>query len=599
MKPQTSPLARRLAPVTVALLIALLMLPNLIWLAYSHVLTTWVDALVLPAALLIALFALLGRVPWLACLLLAPFAMLAPLEAFYIATYQAPSSAQIIATLYATNLEEIRGYLGHLLPYAIATPLLGLLIALLAAGWCRWARLEWRGRPRQWIGALGIVISTPLVALSISSAVTMKRSPTISMPHGSPPGFAFVEPGFPFGVVARLGRFANEWQAMRADARKLKDFNFHAHRTDPQPHRRQVYVLVIGESSARGHWQLFGYDRPTNPELSKLPNLVPIRRMVTSWPETIAAVPVMLTRKPITLNRPDWKEPSFLPAMQEAGYDTWWISNQYPIGRTNSPVAMYAYEAQHVVWVNHSASVDKPGAYDEDLISPLRKALHANNHDLFIVLHTMGSHQNYDKRYPPQFERFKPIYSDEHGNVVDGINIWNSYDNTIVYTDHVLAQIIHVLKQSGAVTALWYESDHGEVLPSPTCRRMGHGIGTWYEFEIPAFFWYSDSYARHFPERVTALRANADKRTLSGDTFESLIDMAGVTFPSHNETWSLFSRNWHYHTRTVGQFWYTNFDDATTLGGCGIVVPRPRNSTKHPHTTMKQINQVTASVDHQ
>lgn len=90
-------LARKLALTAIALLIVLLMLPNLIWLAYSHVPTTWIAALVLPLALLVALFALLGRWPWLACLLLAPFALLAPLEVFYVATYHAPSSAQAIA----------------------------------------------------------------------------------------------------------------------------------------------------------------------------------------------------------------------------------------------------------------------------------------------------------------------------------------------------------------------------------------------------------------------------------------------------------------------------------------------------------------------
>jgi len=76
---------RKFALLALALLIALLMLPNLIWLAYSHALTTWIAALVLPMALLAALFALLGRWPWLACLLLAPFALLAPIETYFVA----------------------------------------------------------------------------------------------------------------------------------------------------------------------------------------------------------------------------------------------------------------------------------------------------------------------------------------------------------------------------------------------------------------------------------------------------------------------------------------------------------------------------------
>ena len=565
---------RRLALSTLVLLIMLLMLPNFVWLVWSHDLRTWIEALILPVAILFALFALLGRVPWLACLLLAPFALLAPLEAFYVATYQSPSNAATLATLYTTNFGETRAYLGHFFPYALGAPLLGLAIALLAGWQCWRIKFEWTGRSRQWMGALAILVATPLIALSISSAVLMRQPPTVSRPDASS-NPSYVGHGYPFGVIPRVGSFVHEWVVMQADTRALADFNFHARRVAPQPHQRQIYVLVIGESSAREHWQLFGYGRPTNPELSKQVNLVPIRQMVTSWPATIAAVPVMLTRKPITSNQPSWKEPSFLPAMQEAGYQTWWISNQYPIGETDSPVATYAYEAQHVVWANPTSTVNASGAWDGDLIPPLLKALQSSSHDLFIVLHTMGSHNNYDDRYPSSFPHFRPTLSDEHGNVIHEINIWNSYDNSILYTDHVLSQIIDVLKQSDAVTALWYESDHGEVLPSGTCRKIGHGIGTWHEYEIPALFWYSDAYAKYFPERVGALRANADKRTLSGNTFESLIDMAGVVFPSHDKTWSLFSPSWDGRPRIVGQFWYTDFDHGVADGGCGILHPQP------------------------
>src|SRR6185312_10753675 len=67
-----------------------------------------------------------------------------------------------------------------------------------------------------------------------------------------------------------------------------------------------------------------------------------------------------------------------LRAMQEAGYETWWISNQQAIGEFDSPVSMYAYEAEHVEWLNH-ASWTAPGSYDGDLIQPLKDALHASD----------------------------------------------------------------------------------------------------------------------------------------------------------------------------------------------------------------------------
>jgi hypothetical protein len=69
------------------------------------------------------------------------------------------------------------------------------------------------------------------------------------------------------------------------------------------------------------------------------------------------------------------------------------------------------------------------------------------------------------------------------------------------------------------------------------------------------------------------LRANAGKRTLSANTFESLIDMAGVTFPTRDETWSLFSPQWHYHTRWVAQTRHIDFDTAGFDDSCERVLP--------------------------
>ena len=552
----------------IVLLIALLMLPNLIWLWYAHGVESWIQALLLPLALLMLLFAVLGDVPWLACLLLVPFAALAPLEAFYVALYHHPTSSDVLATLVATNPRETREYLGHaLLPLALCITG-GVALTLLAA-WCC-VRSRWRNDARVWV--LLIVLLAPLASLLVSG-ITAGHGARLNAMHQMLGGLTQeIEPGYPFGVFQRIADYRYEWKAMRADAAKLDAFHFHAHRA-VIVHRRQVYVLVIGEASRRDHWQLFGYDRPTNPELSRLPNLVLITDMLASWPESITAIPMILTRRPpdYAWNKP-WREASILRAMQEAGYETYWISNQLAIGKYDSPVSMYAYEAQHVEWLNH-ASWTAPGSYDGDLIQPFREALHNSDRDLFIVLHMMGSHESYDYRYPPAFERFRPIKSDSRSNVSLIERTRNSYDNTILYTDHVLGQIIGVLRDSHSVSALWFESDHGETLPSATCNHEGHGIGTRWDFQISALFWYSDAYASVFPARVAALRANADKRTLSADTFESLIDMAGVDYPGHVSDWSLFDPRWHYRTRWVNGMWQTDFDQAAFGKGCQVVLP--------------------------
>jgi Predicted membrane-associated, metal-dependent hydrolase len=551
------------------------MLPNLIWLSVGteHGRATWVYGLIIPLLLLIFLFAALGKKIWLACLLLAPFATLAPAEAFYIDTYLHPTNAEILATLAATNPRETYEYLGSwLIPGAICI-VASLMLALLAARWAWRAGIRWQHRSRDWV-----VLAAVSVALVATAAL-------IAIPSRLHPGDRMItelstsiEPGYPFGLIPRIVHYQREWHQLETDAKSLGAFRFHAHLASTTQ-QRQIYVLVIGESSRRDHWQLFGYGRPTNPELSKISNLVLIPHMLTAWPISIMAIPLLLTRKPIIDSQIGWNEASILRAMQEAGFDTWWISNQLPMGKYDSPVSTYALEANHTIFLNH-ASLSDAGSLDEVLLKPLHHVIHHTQGNLFIVLHMMGSHLYYDTRYPAAFKKFTPVFSDKGTHVLPRIRFQNSYDNTILYTDYVLAGIIKILRDDHSISTLIYASDHGESLPTSTCSKYGHGNGTRPEFQIPALFWYSDSYAEKFPARLSALRSNASKPTMSADMFESIIDMAGIDFSGHDPRRSLFSTQWQYRPRMVSPIWQVDFDKAVFSKKCEIVLP-PGADTNH------------------
>lgn len=570
--PVTTKLQRR-AWVAVSTSILLIMLPNLVWLHVGYGLATWVSGLIVPALLLAFVFAVFGKRVWLGCLLFTPFAALAPIEAFYIAIYQHPTNAEILATLGATNLRETYEYLGSALIPIMACIIAGLSLALLTARWAWQSAICWRHRSRVWV--ITAIMTLTLVAGIAAFVIPARLHAGANIISGLSES---VEPGYPFGLFPRIAKYYSESRQLRIDTSNLDTFRFHAERPTTLA-QRQVYVLVIGESSRRDHWQLFGYPRATNPELTKVSNLIPIPDMLTSWPTSITAIPLLLTRKPIDDMQMSWKEASILRAMQEAGFDTWWISNQLPMGKFDSPVSTYALEANHTLFLNH-ASMESPGSYDEVLLHPLRDVLQKTHGDLFIVLHMMGSHLSYDMRYPEAFKRFQPTYDNTDNNVLPGYRFTNSYDNTILYTDHVLAHVIDILRNSGAMTAMFYASDHGEALLTPTCSKGGHGIGTRYEFEIPALFWYSDAYAAAFPQRLSALRANADKPTLSAGTFESLIDMAGVDFPGHDPSMSLFSTQWRYRPRIVNPIWQVDFDKAVFSKKCTIVLPPGANTER-------------------
>jgi len=116
--------------------------------------------------------------------------------------------------------------------------------------------------------------------------------------------------------------------------------------------------------------------------------------------------------------------------------------------------------------------------------------------------------------------------------------IYNSYDNSILYTDHLIAEVIRVLRaEKDTVSTMWYTSDHGEDLISESCKFAGHGNGTASDYPVPSVFWYSDAYAQTFGPQLAQLRGHTAVKATTENFFESLIDMAGLDFPGHDPSW--------------------------------------------------------------
>jgi glucan phosphoethanolaminetransferase (alkaline phosphatase superfamily) len=247
------------------------------------------------------------------------------------------------------------------------------------------------------------------------------------------------------------------------------------------------------------------------------------------------------------------------------------------VGEFDSPISVAAFDAQHVEFFNPAGLLDG-GVHDDALIAPLRNAIGASSKDLFIVLHTMGSHQPYPARYPAAFARFKPAAQEADAN--DPSLIENAYDNSIVFTDHFLASVIDVLARSGAIATLFYVADHGEMLPNRECRASGHGFSGLPVYEVPALFWYSTAYQREFPDKVAALEAHRSSPVSTSNIFQSLADMVNIDFSGKDTSRSLFNADWQPHRRLVHADTTVDFDHKAVVSGCEVVVP-PQSA----HTT--------------
>jgi glucan phosphoethanolaminetransferase (alkaline phosphatase superfamily) len=460
--------------------------------------------------------------------------------------------------------------------------------------------LKYGVAPPPLAGAAPQSATVRLVKASVPDSVEAASEETAPPRPASIPGVASLPPlahwmklpfdldafahSWPFGLAARGVDFYKERVYLADLNRRSASFRFHAHLAEPNI-APQVIVMVIGESSRYDRWSLNGYDRDTNPLLSQEANLVVLRDVITSVSATRLSVPVIISRKPATQSLKDgFSEKSFLTAFKEAGYKTFWLSNQISFGKFDTPVSVFAKEADVVDFLNLGGFTDNSN-YDEILFGPLKHAVADPAPKKLIVLHTLGSHWNYSHRYPKQFDKWlpslygvdKPVFTDI--DIKEKLN--NSYDGSILYTDWFLDHVIGTLKDASQPAAMLYVADHGQTLYDNGCRLAFHGHNTQYEFHVPAFAWYSDAYAERFPDKVTQLRRHRKAKLATENMFHTLLDLGDVRYPDERLDWSFANTAFKQHKRYVDSYGWTDYDNATIKGDCHEVIakgkPLPRD----------------------
>ena len=269
------------------------------------------------------------------------------------------------------------------------------------------------------------------------------------------------------------------------------------------------------------NWQLYGYDRETNPELSQVEDLVVFRDVLTQSNTTHKSVPLILS----SVNTDEHEElyrRKGLPALfNEAGFETWFISNQ---SRQGAMIDNLAHDAQHLIYI-------RSPRYDMQLLDEVRKVLErSRSQKILLILHCYGSHFSYHQRYPREFAHFKPdddvAIAAQHRQM-----LVNAYDNSIRYTDHFLARTIDYLRSlDDTSSALLYCADHGEDLIDDRRERFLHASPTTtaYQLYVASLAWFSERYRERFPEKVAAAEANETAPATTHALFHTMADMASI-----------------------------------------------------------------------
>ncbi|WKB51124.1 phosphoethanolamine transferase [Eleftheria terrae] len=533
----------------------------------------------LPAIALLALLLSLSSRIWIGLMLLTPWALLAPLEAHYVFEYGQPTDAHIFGVVAETDLAEASAYLGGMTVMLLAIALTVCLVAAWTIRSFYRSATAWTGRTRYWLlaSSIGTLIGTPVLTPQVEAAdFASLTSTALWQEKDNFHGFDRYEPSYPLGVPVRWANYLQQKRILEDALQATASFRFGARQDASQAEARQIYILVIGETSRPDRWQLNGYERPTNPRLRGLADIVSFQDIVSPWAYTRMSVPIIVSRKPAASTNDRFVERSLVSAFKEAGFKTYWFSTQSPLGKHDSSIALHASEADEVRYLNPT-SYGHAGVYDGALLVPLSETLNRNESKVLIVLHTLGSHFNYGDRYPGEFDHFKPStkgmqnVSMRNGGLKRELN--NSYDNSILYTDHLLAEVISQVERRHVRGGVLYVADHGENLFDGDCPRSGHGHHSVYDHRVAALWWNTPAYTQAFPEKAAQIRAHAAAPTSTSDIFHSLLDAAAITYPGENRSRSLFSAEWKFQPRwTQAQ---VNFDEAEIEPVCKML-KRPK-----------------------
>jgi len=293
-------------------------------------------------------------------------------------------------------------------------------------------------------------------------------------------------------------------------------------------------IFVLGESLRADHLSLNGYHRNTLPKLTQQKNLVSFQKVYTPLTYTAISVPQILTDK--SINETKSRElVSLYSVLEKANFSTEWIGNQ-------------SLEKSYENIVNTNKSVTIIDKFHSVLSFKKQKDLNLLQYfsvdslpenNKISTLHMIGSHWYYNSRINTDFEHFKPIVTSKYVGASTKEQLINSYDNTILYLDYFLNDLINKLEKSSKKTILIYLSDHGETLGED---------GKWFHAQEhkasknPAMLvWFSDNFEKSYPLKVDNMKLKKNDSITTDFLFHSILDLSNIQGFKYQKEQSIFN----------------------------------------------------------
>lgn len=340
------------------------------------------------------------------------------------------------------------------------------------------------------------------------------------------PTFQFWTDIYPANVSYNFALSIERYIQVKNYHNTSKNFTFNAKQTHCLEDK-EIYVFLIGETSRAASYQVYGYNRPTTPNLMAMKDSLLIYQDALSQSNTThKSVPMLLSSASAEDFNCIYGEKSIITAFKEVGFHTAFLSNQLP---NRSFIDFFASEADDCIFVRENAKLNE-NISDDTLLDLLDTELAKPDKKKFIVVHLYGSHFNYCDRYPAKDAFFKPDSTSSAS--IEGKEILvNAFDNTIRYTDDFIAKVIKKVNAQNVTSAVIFTSDHGEDLYDDERKLFLHASPTpsFYQVYVPFIVWMSPEYRAKHPDHVKNATGNINKPIATNlVTFHTIMSMAGI-----------------------------------------------------------------------
>lgn len=455
---------------------------------------------VIVLALNFMVFYLLLKLRLLGKIMLALFSVLSATCTYFVITYHTMMDESMMGNVFNTRYSEASVFFSWGLVAWI------IVFGILPAVWICIQQVE-RGTWKTWAKSSGasVALALLLILLNMNQVLWIGKYDT--------------ELGgltMPWSYVANSIRLWSHQRAKQVEEIKLPDATF-------DDNERSAMVLVIGESARKANFSLYGYQRNTNPCLSKVDSLHVLEaRSCATY--TTAGVKSILEYKATG----DLYEilPNYLHRL---GVDVVWRTSNWG----EPPVHIDEYVSRKELAAQYGVEGQQ---HDEVLFMGLKERIEqSQSNKVIVIIHTSTSHgPDYQRQYPEKFEMFKPVCSSVEQAEKERDRLINAYDNSIVYTDWLLSNVIDTLSTiTDRHCAMVYVSDHGESLGENDLfmHGMPMKMAPREQYEIPFIIWTDGSY-RTFVEPNNVVDQHY--------VFHTVLKWLGISSPIYNQSTSCF-----------------------------------------------------------